>query len=70
MSGYSHTSLPTKGGGSGGSTIARSAAMHLAGMSRVNLVNYSTFLHKLARVVALPVHSGNWDNNESNGSGL
>jgi hypothetical protein len=43
--------------------------MHLAGASRVNLVNYSTCLHGLARVVALTTHSSDRDNNDCNGNG-
>ncbi len=38
--------------------------MHLAGVSRVNLVNNSTCLHRLARGVALPMSPGNWDDND------
>ncbi len=51
------SSLLTNGGCGGGSgTITRSAMTHLAGMGRVNLVNFSTCPHRLARVVVLPVH--------------
>ncbi len=57
------SSPPTNGGSSGGSapgsTIARSAAMHLAGAGRVNLVNFSTCLYGLARVMVSPVHPSN-----------
>jgi hypothetical protein len=68
---------PTNGGGSGGSnggggssgTNQRSTATHLAGAGRVNLVNFSTFPHRLARVVALPAHSHDLDENDSNGNG-
>ncbi len=58
------SSFPQNNGGRGsGSTIPRSALMHLAGAGRVNLLNNSTCLHRLARVVALSVHPGNWDDN-------
>jgi hypothetical protein len=50
------SSLPTNSGSGSGSTITRSTAMHLAGMSRVNLVNYSACLHRMAMVVALPTN--------------
>jgi hypothetical protein len=49
------TSPPIDGGGGG--TIARSAAMHLAGVGRINSVNFSTCLHRLTRVAAIPVQS-------------
>ncbi len=50
------SSLPTGGGSCGGGsgsggTIARSTVTHLTGASRVNLVNFSTYLHRLAKVV-------------------
>ncbi len=59
------------GGGSSGSgsscssggIISRSALMHLAGVGKVNLVNYSTCLHRLARVVASLAHPGDRDDN-------
>jgi hypothetical protein len=41
--------------------------MHLVGVGRIDLVNYSTCLHRLARVMTLPAHSGNWNNNNCNG---
>jgi hypothetical protein len=46
------SSLLTGSGSGGGGTIARSALMHLVGAGRVNSINYSTCLYKLARVVA------------------
>ncbi len=63
------SSLPINGGsGSGsGGTIARNATTHLAGAGRVNLVNFSTCLHRLARVAATPTHPVNWDNSDGNG---
>jgi hypothetical protein len=64
------SSLPKDGGDGSGSTISRSALAHLAGMGRVNSANYSTCLHRLAWVVALPVHPSGQDNNNCNGSGL
>ncbi len=64
------SSLPIDSSGSGSSTIARSARMHLAGMGRVNLVNFSTYLHRLARVVAMPMHPVNRDDNNINDDGL
>jgi hypothetical protein len=58
------SSLPTNSSNGSGGTIARSALTHLAGMGRVNSVNYSTCLHRLARMVALSAHpSGLVDNN-------
>jgi hypothetical protein len=57
------------GGNGGGGTIARSTLMHLAGAGRVNSANYSTCLHRLARVVALPTHPGSQDDNNYNGGG-
>jgi hypothetical protein len=62
------SSLPTNGGGGGGSggTIARSATTHLVGASRVKSVNYSTCLHRLTRVVVLPAHPGNREDNDGN----
>jgi hypothetical protein len=62
-------SPPNSGGGNGSGTIPRSALMHVAGMGRVDLVNYSTCLHRLARVVALPTHPSNWDDNDCDGGG-
>jgi hypothetical protein len=47
------SSPPTDGGSGGGGTIARNPLMHLAGTGRVNSVNHSTGLHRLAWVVAL-----------------
>jgi hypothetical protein len=41
--------------------------MHLAGAGRVNLVNYSTCLHRLTRVVASPAHPCNQDDNACTG---
>jgi hypothetical protein len=61
------SSLMNNGSGGGSSIIARSTLTHLAGMGRVNLVNYSNCLHRLARVVALPVHPSNQDDNNYNG---
>jgi hypothetical protein len=48
--------LPTNGGGSSGGTMARIATTHLAGTCRDpwTLVNYSTCLHRLTGVFALP----------------
>ncbi len=63
------SSLPNGGGNGGSGTIARRALTHLAGTGRVNLANYSTCLHRLARVAALPAHSGGRDNNNCNGGG-
>jgi hypothetical protein len=52
----------SSGGGSGsGGTIARSATMHLVGAGRINSVNYSTCLHRLARVVTTYTHLVNWE---------
>ncbi len=48
--------ISTNGGRGGDGTITRSPLMQLAGTGRVNSVNYSTCLHRLARVVASPVH--------------
>ncbi len=53
----------TNGNSVGGGTISRSATMHLVGTGRVNLVIFSTCLHRLARVVALPTHPCNQDHN-------
>jgi hypothetical protein len=57
------------GSGGGGSTIARSTVMHLASTDRVNLVNFSTCLLRLAGVVVFPMHPGNQDDNDGNGGG-
>jgi hypothetical protein len=63
--------LPNNSGGGGGSSIiARSPLMHLEGTGRVNLAKYTTCLHRLARVVALPVHPSGQEDNDCNGSGL
>ncbi len=40
---------------------------HLAGAGRVNSANYSTCLHRLARMVALPAHPSGRNNNDCNG---
>jgi hypothetical protein len=64
------SSLLNNGGGGGGGTIARSALTHLAGTGRVYLVNDSTCLHRLVRVVRLSNHPGDWINNNCNGSKL
>ncbi len=64
------SSLPTNSSGGGGGTIARSALTHLVGAGRVNLVKYSTCLHRLTRVVALPAHPCDWDDNNCNCSGM
>ena len=64
------SSPPNNGGNSNNGTIARSALMHLAGRGRANPANYSTCLHWLAKVVALPTHPGGQDNNNCNGGGL
>jgi hypothetical protein len=65
------SSPPNDGGiGSGSGTIAMSAMMHLASADRVNLDNYATCLYRLARVVALPAHPDNRDDNDCNGSRL
>jgi hypothetical protein len=61
--------VPGSGGG-GGSTIARSFAMHLVDASRVNWVNFSIYLHRLARVVATLAHPVDRDDKDSNGSRL
>ncbi len=58
------SSLPANGGGGSGGNIARSPLMYLAGAGRVDSVNYSTCLHMLARVVALPAHPDDRDNND------
>jgi hypothetical protein len=63
------SSLLTNGSSGSGGTIARSPLMHLAGAGRVNLVHYVTCLHRLARVMALPTHPGDQDNNDCNGDG-
>ena len=60
------SSLPNKDGNSSSSTITRSALTHLAGTGRVNLANYSTCLHRLARAVAFPAHPGGWEDNDCN----
>jgi hypothetical protein len=54
----------------GRSTIVKSSLMHLMGMGRVNLANYSTCLHRLIRMMALPAHLGSRDNNDCNGGRL
>ncbi len=54
--GQASSSLPINGGGGGSGTITRSTLMHLVGIGRVKLVNYSICLHRYARVVALPAH--------------
>jgi hypothetical protein len=59
--------LPNDVNNSISGTIARSLLMHLAGASRINLANYSTCLHRLARVVALPAHPDGQDDNNCNG---
>jgi hypothetical protein len=62
------SSPSNSGGGNGdGGTIARITLMHLVGVGRGNLANYSTGLHRLARVVALPVPPGSQDDNNCNG---
>jgi hypothetical protein len=63
------SSPPNNNGYGGGGTIARSALTHLAGTGRVKSANYSTCMHRLARVVASPMHPGSRDNNDCNGSG-
>jgi hypothetical protein len=44
--------------------------MHLAGVGRVNLVNYSTCPHRLARVVVLSTHLVTREDNNCNGGRL
>ncbi len=61
------SSPPNASGNGGSGTIAKSALMHLAGTGRVNSANYSTCLHRLARVVALPTHPGGPEYNDCNG---
>ncbi len=56
-------------GKGGGGTIAMSTLMHLAGAGRFNLVNYFTYLHRFARVAALPAHPVDRDDHISNGRG-
>ncbi len=57
-----------KAGGDGSSgTIARSTLTHLVGAGRVNSANYSTCLHRLSRVVALPAHPCGQDNKDCDG---
>jgi hypothetical protein len=63
------SSLSNNGSDSGGGTIASSTLMHLAGAGRVKLVNYSTCLHRLARVVALPAHPGGREDKNCDGNG-
>jgi hypothetical protein len=58
------SSPPNVGSNSGSSTIARSTLTHLAGAGRVNLANYPTCLHRLARVVASHAHPGGQENND------
>jgi hypothetical protein len=64
------SSLPNDGVDRGGGTMARSALMHLAGAGRVTSANYSTCLHRLVRVMALPAHPGGWEDNNCDGGGM
>ncbi len=72
---FASSSYPTGGGGGGsssgggGGTIARSTATHLAGADRVNSANIATCLHRIAKVMLLPVHPGDQNNNDGNGGG-
>ncbi len=43
--------------------------MHLVGAGRVNLANYSTCLHRLARVVVLPMRPGSRDDSDAMAAG-
>ncbi len=61
------SSPPTNSGGGSGGTIRRKALMHQVGAGRVNLINYSTCLHRLARMVASPAHPSNQEDNNCNG---
>jgi hypothetical protein len=63
------SSPPNKGGNGGGGIIARSTLTHPADAGRVNLANYSTCLHRLARVAASSMHPGSQDNKDRNGGG-
>jgi hypothetical protein len=64
------SSMPINGGDGSFGTIAWSARMHLVGAGRVNLVNFSTCLHRLTRVAATPAHPFDRDDKDGDGSSL
>jgi hypothetical protein len=64
---WASSSPPNNNGGGSGGTITSSALTHLMDVGRVKLVNYSSFLHRLTRVVASPTHPSYQDDNDCNG---
>ena len=59
----------TNSGSNGGGIIARIPLTHLAGTGRGNLVNYSTCLRRLTRVLASPIHLGDKRKKQLQGGG-